>query len=146
METVSAATRVWSRDYASTDQRDLWSAIKRGFRCRCPRCGEGRLFRAFLKADNNCAICGLDFTPHRADDLPAYLVIVVVGHIMVPLALLIETHFAPPVELQLAIYLPMTLVASLLLLQPIKGAVIGVQWALRMHGFDENAVEGVPPV
>jgi uncharacterized protein (DUF983 family) len=146
METVSAATRVWSRDYASTDQRQLSSAMKRGFRCRCPRCGKGRLFRAFLKVDNNCAICGLDFTPHRADDLPAYLVIVIVGHIMVPLALLIETHYAPPVELQLAIYLPMTLVASLLLLQPIKGAVIGVQWALRMHGFDENAVEGVPPV
>ena len=51
-------------------------------------------------------MCGLDFTPHRADDLPAYLVIVIVGHIVVPLALLIETNYAPPVALQLAIYLP----------------------------------------
>ena len=58
-----------------------------------------------------------------------------------PLALLIETNYSPPVALQLAIYLPMTLVASLLLLQPVKGAVVGVQWALRMHGFDENAPE-----
>jgi uncharacterized protein (DUF983 family) len=64
----------------------------------------------------------------------------------VPTALLIETNYAPPVALQLAIYLPMTLVASLLLLQPVKGAVVGVQWALRMHGFDENAVDGIPPV
>ena len=62
--------------------------MKRGLRGRCPRCGEGKLFRAFLKVDNNCSVCGLDYTPHRADDLPAYLVIVIVGHIMVPLILL----------------------------------------------------------
>ena len=99
--------------------------MKRGFRGRCPRCGEGKLFRAFLKVDDNCSVCDLDFTPHRADDLPAYLVIVIVGHIVVPTALLIETNYAPPVALQLAIYLPMTLVASLLLLQPVKGAVVG---------------------
>jgi hypothetical protein len=60
--------------------------MKRGFRGRCPRCGEGKLFRAFLKVDNHCSVCGLDFTPHRADDLPAYLVIVIVGHLVVPVA------------------------------------------------------------
>ena len=54
-----------------------------------------------------------------------------------PLALWIETNYSPPVALQLAIYLPLTLVASLVLLQPVKGAVVGMQWALRMHGFDE---------
>ena len=104
------------------------------------------MFRAFLKVDNRCAACGLDFTPHRADDLPAYLVIVIVGHIVVPTALIIETNFSPPVWLQLAIYLPITLILSLLLLQPVKGAVVGLQWALRMHGFDENPPEGIPPV
>jgi uncharacterized protein (DUF983 family) len=76
-----------------------------------------------------------------ADDLPAYLVIVIVGHIVVPTILWIETDYAPPVPLQLAIYLPLTLVLSLLLLQPVKGAVVGVQWALRMHGFDEQNPE-----
>ena len=75
--------------------------MKRGLRGRCPRCGEGKLFRAFLKVDNNCSVCGLDFTPHRADDLPAYLVIVIVGHIVVPVSLWIETDYAPPVWLQL---------------------------------------------
>ena len=60
------------------------------------------------------------------------------GHVVVPVALMIETNYSPPVMLQLAIYLPVTLVASLLLLQPVKGAVVGVQWALRMHGFDEK--------
>jgi len=79
-----------------------------------------------------------DFTPHRADDLPAYLVIVIVGHIVVPTILWIETDYSPSVPLQLSIYLPLTLVLSLVLLQPVKGAVVAIQWALRMHGFDEQ--------
>jgi uncharacterized protein (DUF983 family) len=146
MDTVSMATKVWTREIATGEKRDVWGSIKRGFRGRCPRCGEGKLFRAFLKVDNNCSVCGLDFTPHRADDLPAYLVIVIVGHIVVPTALLVETNYSPPVWLQLAIYLPFTFVASLALLQPVKGAVVGIQWALRMHGFDENAPADIPPV
>jgi uncharacterized protein (DUF983 family) len=73
-------------------------------------------------------------------------VIVIVGHIVVPTALLIETNFSPPVWLQLSIYLPLTLILSLTLLQPVKGAVVGIQWALKMHGFDDNPPEGIPPV
>jgi uncharacterized protein (DUF983 family) len=137
METLSAHPMVWSRDTAQLEKRNVWTALKRGFRGRCPRCGEGKLFRAFLKTADHCSACGQDFTPHRADDLPAYLVIVIVGHIVVPLALMIETNYSPPLALQLAIYLPLTFIASLGLLQPVKGAVVGVQWALRMHGFDE---------
>jgi uncharacterized protein (DUF983 family) len=145
METVNEQPKVWTRDSASGEKRDVWTALKRGFRGRCPRCSQGKLFRAFLKVDNNCSVCGLDFTPHRADDLPAYLVIVIVGHIVVPTALFIETDYSPPVWLQLAIYLPLTLVLSLALLQPVKGAVVGVQWALRMHGFDDNAPDDIAP-
>jgi len=144
IDTADTATKVWTRESVQVEKRDAWTAMKRGFRCRCPRCGEGKLFRAFLKVADNCSECGLDFTPHRADDLPAYLVIVIVGHIVVPLALSIETNFAPPVLLQLAIYLPVTLLLSLVLLQPVKGTVVGFQWALRMHGFDENFVDDHP--
>jgi uncharacterized protein (DUF983 family) len=146
VDTVSTAPKVWTRETADGEKRDVWTAIKRGLRGRCPRCGEGKLFCAFLKVGNKCSVCDLDFTPHRADDLPAYLVIVIVGHIVVPTALWIETDYSPPVWLQLAIYLPLTLVASLALLQPVKGAVVGMQWALRMHGFDENAPSDIPPV
>jgi uncharacterized protein (DUF983 family) len=143
---VTPPTKVWTRETGLTEKRDVRTALKRGFRGRCPRCGEGKLFRAFLKVDNNCSVCSLDFTPHRADDLPAYLVIVIVGHIVVPLALIIETDYSPPVALQLSIYLPTVLILSLVLLQPVKGAVVGLQWALRMHGFDDNPPEGIPPV
>ena len=144
--TTTTATTTWTRDTVKGEKRDLWTAMKRGFRGRCPRCGEGKLFRAFLKVDNGCSVCELDYTPHRADDLPAYLVIIIVGHILVPVILWIETNYAPPVWLQLSIYLPLTLIASLALLQPVKGAVVGFQWALRMHGFDENAPSEIPPV
>ena len=137
MENLSARPVVWTRETGAVEKRDLWTALKRGFRGRCPRCGQGKLFRAFLKVDDHCSVCQLDFTPHRADDLPAYLVIVIVGHIVVPTILWIETDYSPSVPLQLSIYLPLTLVMSLSLLQPVKGAVVAVQWALRMHGFDE---------
>jgi uncharacterized protein (DUF983 family) len=143
MGTVNSASkalvrRIWNQEAVDSDKRDIWLSIKRGFRSRCPRCGEGRLFRAFLKVDDVCPACGLDLTPQRADDLPAYLVIVIVGHVVVLTALWIETDYSPPVWLQLAVYLPFTSIASLILLQPVKGAVVGMQWALRMHGFSEN--------
>ena len=83
---------VWTPESSESkpmEKRDLWTALKRGFRGRCPRCGDGKLFRAFLKVDDHCSACGQDFTPHRADDLPAYLVIIIVGHLLVPVALLI---------------------------------------------------------
>ena len=138
---VDTSANTWAANRAPLPKRDVWQAMARGMRCRCPKCGEGKLFRAFLKTADNCTVCGQDFTHHRADDLPAYLVIIVVGHIVVPIALWIETNYSPSVVFQLAIYLPFTLVASLLLLQPVKGAVVGLQWAFRMHGFDNQRTE-----
>ncbi len=138
---TSSVTWTSSSSVQSLPERNVWQAMARGFRGRCPKCGEGKVFRAFLKVADNCSVCGQDFSGHRADDLPAYLVIVIVGHIVVPIALWIEQNYAPPVALQLAIYLPLTLVSALLLLQPVKGAVVGLQWAFRMHGFDESRPE-----
>src|SRR5436305_15300622 len=142
MASLNEPGKTWTGESAASEKRDPWTALKRGLRGRCPRCGQGKLFHAFLKVDGHCDACGLDYSPHRADDLPAYLAIVIVGHIVVPIVLMIETNYSPSVALQLAIYLPVTLLLSLLLLQPVKGAVVGIQWALRMHGFDENNPEG----
>jgi uncharacterized protein (DUF983 family) len=142
---MTTVPKIWTRENGIAEKRDVWTALRRGFRGRCPRCGEGKLFRAFLKTAEQCSVCGQNFTGHQADDLPAYLVIIIMGHIVVPLALFIETNYAPPVALQLSIYLPLTLFGSLALLQPVKGAVVGLQWALRMHGFEETPVDGTPP-
>jgi uncharacterized protein (DUF983 family) len=116
----------------------LPKAMLRGFAMKCPNCGEGHLFGRFLKVVDHCEVCGEDFTPQRADDLPAYLVIAVVGHVVVPALLAVEIAYAPPAWLQLLIWLPVTLVSALGLLQPTKGAIVGLQWQTRMHGFDES--------
>ncbi len=136
--TTDTNAKTWPAALEPAAKRNVWTAMKRGFVGRCPNCGEGKLFRAFLKVADNCSECGQDFTAHRADDLPAYLVIVIVGHLLVPVILWVETDYSPAVWLQLAVYLPFTLFASLALLQPVKGAVVGLQWAFRMHGFGDS--------
>jgi uncharacterized protein (DUF983 family) len=114
----------------------LYRAMWRGFRCRCPNCGKGRLFGRYLKVVDHCEECGEELHHHRADDFPAYLVIVVVGHIIVPVILAVETAYAPPYWLHFLIWLPLTFVSSLGLLQPTKGAIVGLQWQTGMHGFE----------
>jgi uncharacterized protein (DUF983 family) len=113
----------------------LATAIGRAFKMKCPHCGTGDLFSRFLKIADHCAACGEEFHHHRADDFPAYLVIVVVGHIIVPAILAVEVAYAPPTWLQLVVWLPLTLISSLALLQPTKGAIVGLQWQTGMHGF-----------
>jgi uncharacterized protein (DUF983 family) len=121
---------------AQRPQRDMLQAMRRGFFGRCPSCGRGHLFRAFLKVVDECPVCGEEMRHHRADDAPAYFVILIVGHIVVGLALEVEILFSPPYWVHIALWLPLTLVLALGLLQPIKGAIVGLQWAQYMHGFD----------
>lgn len=118
-----------------TGQRSVMTAMGRGFLGRCPHCGEGRLFRNFLKVADSCPSCGEQFHHHRADDLPAYLVIFIVGHIVVGAFMGAERMFDLTTWQHLAIWAPVTLVMTIGLLQPVKGAVVGLQWAARMHGF-----------
>ena len=111
---------------------DRW----RGLRGRCPNCGKGRIFRAFLKVADSCAECGEEFHHQRADDFPAYLVIVIVGHLVVPLILHVEMVYEPAYWIHAVLWLPLTLGLALLLIQPVKGAVIALQWHAGMHGFE----------
>jgi uncharacterized protein (DUF983 family) len=116
-------------------RRDAWTAIRRGFTGHCPHCGVGRLFGRYLKSVEACAVCGEPLDLHRADDLPAYLVILIVGHVVVGAMLAFETFGDAPVWLQMLVWPTLTLLLAIALLQPVKGAIIGLQWALRMHGF-----------
>ena len=115
--------------------RALGGSIIRGLKCQCPACGEGKLFRAFLKPVDHCASCGEEMHHHRADDLPPYLAIFIVGHIVVGALMGAERMFELSTWQHLAIWTPLTVVSTIALLQPVKGAVVGLQWALRMHGF-----------
>ncbi len=101
----------------------LGTAIGRGWRGLCPACGEARAFGRFLKIVPVCPSCGAPLGTARADDAPPYFTILIVGHIVVPLILLTQTIFT---DWQLAaIYLPLTAVLCLILLQPVKGATLG---------------------
>ncbi|MBZ6076854.1 DUF983 domain-containing protein [Microvirga puerhi] len=125
----------WTAETAPTEPPNRMTAMKRGFACRCPACGEGRLFKGFLKVVDSCDVCGAEMHHHRADDLPPYITIFIVGHLVGYGILMTETRLEWPMWVHLAIWPALTLVLCLVLMQPIKGAVVGLQYALGMHGF-----------
>jgi uncharacterized protein (DUF983 family) len=104
-------------------------SLMRGFRRRCPRCGEGRMFSGYLTVPEACASCGLAFEPLRADDAPAYFTIFIVGHVIVAGLLVLEKADHPALWIQTAIWIPLAIVLTLGLLPCIKGAVMGVIYA-----------------
>jgi uncharacterized protein (DUF983 family) len=118
--------------------RPLGLAVRRGLAGRCPRCGEGRLFRAYLKVNDACPACGEDFTPQRADDAPAYITILIVGHFVVAGVVAAEDIWPnSPVLVDAFVWAALAVALSLFVLPKVKGALIGYQWAVRMHGFGE---------
>jgi uncharacterized protein (DUF983 family) len=133
--TAPIPAKTWSPAEA-LPKRNVGEAMRRGMLGRCPHCGKGRMFSAFLKVADHCDQCGEALHHHRADDMPPYITIVIVGHIIVTAILAVEQAMPLPPTLQLAIWLPATLVLTVALLQPVKGAIVGLQWALRMHGFN----------
>jgi uncharacterized protein (DUF983 family) len=110
-------------------------ALVRGARCRCPACGAGQLYKSYIKPVETCTSCKTDLYHQQSDDAPPYFTMMLVGHIVIPIAVIIERVWKPEIWLQLVIWLPLTLFLTLALLPMIKGAIIGLQWALRMHGF-----------
>lgn len=115
--------------------RPTGTSLLRGWRGRCPACGEGRLFQGYLKVRPACPHCGEDLTPQRADDGPAYLTILLVGHLMAPLILVVFTVFRPEPWVLVTSFSTGTVALSLWLLPRFKGALVALQWAKRMHGF-----------
>ncbi len=116
-------------------ERPARQAMLRGWRRRCPACGEGALFSGYLKVNDRCPVCGEDLSHHRADDGPAYLTILIVGHILGPLMIVVFTEFRPDPWVLAAIFSVGCVALSLFLLPRLKGGLIGLQWAKRMHGF-----------
>lgn len=118
----------------------FWQAALRGAMCRCPRCGEARLFAKWLKPAEHCPACRQDWSHQRADDFPAYLAILVTGHVLAPImiALALDTELSPAAIL--ALLVPSSVAMMLGMLQPAKGAVIAAQWWHGLHGFTKERV------
>jgi uncharacterized protein (DUF983 family) len=122
-------------------KRDVGQAMWRGGRGRCPACGEKGLYERYLKVADHCPHCGEALHHHRADDAPPYFTIFAVGHIVVPLMLAFEVAFRPDLWVHMLVWGPATVALCLALLPMIKGAVVGLQWANYMHGFDPESEE-----
>lgn len=124
---------------AIEDDRPIKQAMWRGWRKRCAHCGDGHIMEGYLKVRDACPVCGEDMSHQRADDGPAYLTILLVGHIL-GFALHIGYVHLRPSPLVLAISLSVMAVAlSLYLLPRLKGMLVAIQWSRRMHGFGSPA-------
>lgn len=118
--------------------RPLGPALLRGWRRRCPSCGGGPLLAGYLTVRDSCANCSEALHHHRADDMPAWATILIVGHVLAFLLLTVESAFRPPLWVHWAIWPALILGMTLWLLPRIKGMVVAMQWAWRMHGFDDH--------
>lgn len=124
---------------ARRPKRPVFQAMWRGAKGKCPACGHGRLFGRYLKVADQCPRCGEALHHQRADDAPPYFTIFAAGHIIVPIMLAFEVAFKPAIWVHMLIWAPATVALCLALLPVIKGAIVGLQWALYMHGFDPDS-------
>ena len=121
--------------FSEPDQRNAYQAMRRGVAGKCPACGVGKLYGRYLKVVDKCAACGEELHHHRADDAPPYFTILIAGHFIVAGVMMVEDFFHPDYWVHIAMWFPLTIGLCLWLLPRVKGALVGLQWALRMHGF-----------
>lgn len=125
----------------NNSKRSVKLAMFRGFLCKCPSCGKGSVFDGLLKVSSACKICNEDLSHEKADDFPAYLNVLIVGHIIVGFAMTMMKYKYFDVWTITFLTAFICIVVSLLLMRPLKGLVVGSQWALGMHGFENKQAE-----
>jgi uncharacterized protein (DUF983 family) len=114
------------------------SPFSTGIRCRCPRCGQGKLYDGFLKVADSCGVCGLKLAHEDAGDGPAVFIILIYGFVMAGLATWVELSYEPPFWVHAIIFGPLIIVGSILLLRPFKGVMIALQYKHRIAGFENE--------
>ena len=119
----------------TTIERPTQPALINGWRGCCPQCGKGALFGRYLQVNDTCANCGQALYHHRADDGPAYLTILIVGHIIGFAIHFVWVQFRPEPWVMATGLSIFAIGLSLWLLPRIKGMIVALQWAKRMHGF-----------
>lgn len=124
-----------SKSSHPSNDRPLKPALLKGWRRRCPHCGSGPLLKGYLTLRGSCAVCDEDLSHARADDGPAYLTILIVGHLMAPAIIWVFTEFRPDPMILASAFTVGCVALSLYLLPRLKGLIVAFQWAKRMHGF-----------
>lgn len=132
---MTAPNIVHDESFGALQERPLKPALLKGALCKCPRCGEGSVFHGYLKVRTECEACHLDLSKQRADDGPAYVVILIVCHLMGFILLEVVDYLRQsPLETALVLSV-LALVMTLVMLPRVKGMFVAFQWAKRMHGF-----------
>ena len=121
------------------DQYPPLSPTSTGMAGRCPRCGEGKMFKGFITVADKCDHCGLDYKFADAGDGPAIFVMLIAGFIIVGAALWLEVSYEPPMWVYFVIFLPLTLIVCLGMLRPLKGVLVALQYANRA---EQGRLEG----
>jgi uncharacterized protein (DUF983 family) len=119
--------------------KSLSGAIRAGLACRCPRCGQGKIFQGFLTLQPRCEVCGLDYGFADSGDGPAVFIMFFAGFIVVGAALVTEAVYHPPYWVHAALWLPLILIVTLGPLRPMKGLMISLQY---FHKAKEYRAEG----
>jgi uncharacterized protein (DUF983 family) len=114
----------------------LTHPLTRGALGRCPKCGRGALFSRYLKVVEQCSACGERYGHYRADDAPPWLTILLVGHITIPLVLIIEEHVRPPLWAGFGLYVPVVVLLTLSLLPRCKGIILAALWNTKGEGSE----------
>ncbi len=122
---------------AETFNRAL-GAMARGLRRRCPKCGAGRLFHGYMTPRDRCGDCGAETGRIYTADVAPYFTILIVGHIIVPLILMVEKLAAPPLLAQMTVWPLVTLALTIWLLPRVKGCIMGLMWVLGLHGHEHQ--------
>lgn len=123
------------------DNRSVGQAMWRGTLCKCPHCGQGKMFRAYLKVADHCDRCGEQLNLHRADDFPPYIAITIVGHLLVGIMLHMDMVYHVNPLTYMYTMIPLAVILPLAILPSIKGAIVGLQWANGMYGFGTGQVD-----
>jgi len=117
------------------DDRPIKPALLRGWKRRCPSCGNGPMLKDYLKVRDECPVCGEELFHQRADDGPAWATILVAGHLLAPMMLFVFITFRPEGWMMALGFSVVFLGLALFLLPRIKGMFVALQWSRRMHGF-----------
>ncbi|HBK08717.1 MAG TPA: hypothetical protein DDZ81_23160 [Acetobacteraceae bacterium] len=109
------------------------SILAAALRCRCPRCGKGKLFKALLTLRPACSVCGLDFSKSDTGDAGAVILIMVLGAFVVVMAFWVEFHFSPPLWVHAVLWPLVTVPLAILITRPMKAALVAAQFRHRPH-------------
>ncbi|MGN6670657.1 MAG: DUF983 domain-containing protein [Candidatus Nucleicultricaceae bacterium] len=114
------------------------TVVWRGIRGLCPKCGQGRLFVKYIALKEKCSVCFEELAKHRADDGPAWLTILLTGHIMVPFLLYISRIDAISEWQAITVSVILTIIVAFVMLPFSKGLFISVLWLLAQENKGEN--------